>query len=1315
MKIPALVSLLSLVVSLLVAPLAMRRPAEPVVRNDRPGEAIAFRALSLRDESGRVAADGLIRAKRHVSAMRAASAERMQMSGDFTLQMAPIARGGWTWIGPGNVGGRVRAVVVHPTQTSTMFAGSVSGGIWKTTNGGASWAPVDDFMANLAVTSLVFQPGNPQVMYASTGEGFSNADAIRGAGIFKSTDGGTTWAQLPATAVPDFHYVLRLAISPDGRVLLAGTTAGVFRSVDGGATWSLRTGPYAVIDVDFHPADSRRAVAGDRSGQAWYTTDGGRTWSQALLDLPAGSSGSRRVEIAYARSSPEVVYAVVDRDHGLVYRSVDGGVTFGETFRSEYVELLENNQGWYDLALWVNPRDRNDLLVGGVNLYRSRDGGFTFTQVSTTLDLHADQHVIVEHPRFDNSANRALFIGNDGGVYKVADLATLTSAEDGHFVELNNNLGVTQFYGAAGNPITGAIVGGTQDNGTLHFDPDIGSEGWGSMFGGDGGFSASDPHDPSYFYGEYVYLQLHRSDDGGRSASFIFSGLGDAGQRANFIAPFLLDPNRPRRMLAGGQSLWRTEDVKALDPVWRAVKSGSGGNYISAIAIAAGNSDVIWVGHNNGDLYRTLNGTSSTPSWKRMDPSAFPNRFLSRITIDPLNHSIVYVSFGGFEDHNIQRTTDGGLSWRDATGSGATGLPHVPVRDVEIDPTDSNAIWAGTEVGVFTSSDRGSTWDVTHDGPANVSVDELFVLNDHLYAVTHGRGLFRHALNGGTNEPPAPSPLPAPWATADVGAVGTKGAASHDSGVFTVRGAGDDVWGTADAFRFVYQPLAGDGEIVARVSSLEAVASWVKAGVMIRQDRTAGAAHGFMIVSASKGLAFQRRSSSGGTTAHTAGGSGGAPAWVKISRRGNVVTASRSSDGTSWSVVGQDTINLTGAVLVGLAVSSHDAARAASAVFDNVAVKASGEADPALPSGWQSRDIGDVGRTGSASEAGGTFTVKGAGDDIWGTADGFHFAYRTLSGDGTIVARVAAASGAEAWTKVGVMMRAGTGAGAAHAMMIVSKSKGLAFQRRRSGGGVSTHTSGGSGAAPRWVRLTRAGDTVTASVSSDGTAWTAVGSDTIALPASALVGLVAHSHDRSALATATFDQVSVTPGASLPAGWTSDDIGATGASGSASGADGAFRVAGAGADIWGSADAFHFAWTTLAGDGDIVARVLQVQPVHAWTKAGVMIRESTDAGAAHAHMLVSSGKGSAFQRRDRNGGETVHTSGGSGGPPRWVRLSRRGQVITASISSDGAAWTTVGSDTFTMPGAVLAGLAVSSHDSSRAAEARFEQVRITNR
>jgi hypothetical protein len=180
-----------------------------------------------------------------------------------------------------------------------------------------------------------------------------------------------------------------------------------------------------------------------------------------------------------------------------------------------------------------------------------------------------------------------------------------------------------------------------------------------------------------------------------------------------------------------------------------------------------------------------------------------------------------------------------------------------------------------------------------------------------------------------------------------------------------------------------------------------------------------------------------------------------------------------------------------------------------------------------LPSGWRSRDIGAVGIGGSASGNGASFTVRGAGADVWGTSDAFHYAYRSLSGDGTITARVASISGTQSWTKVGVMIRASTSAGAAHAFMLVSTGKGLAFQRRTASGGLSTHTSGGTGTAPRWVRLTRTGSRISAYVSSTGASWTLVGSDTFSLPSGVLVGLAVSSHTTSSLATGIFDSVNV--------------------------------------------------------------------------------------------------------------------------------------------------------------------------------------------
>jgi phosphatidylserine/phosphatidylglycerophosphate/cardiolipin synthase-like enzyme/regulation of enolase protein 1 (concanavalin A-like superfamily) len=383
----------------------------------------------------------------------------------------------------------------------------------------------------------------------------------------------------------------------------------------------------------------------------------------------------------------------------------------------------------------------------------------------------------------------------------------------------------------------------------------------------------------------------------------------------------------------------------------------------------------------------------------------------------------------------------------------------------------------------------------------------------------------------GTAPPPPPSEtLPDGWASQDIGAVGVAGSASESGGTFTMRGAGADIWDTADGFHFAFRQMSGDGEIVARVASVQGTHHWTKAGVMIRESLSAGSRHGMMLVSTGRGLAFQRRVQTGGLSTHTDGGSGTAPVWVRLVRTGNRIDAYRSSNGSSWVLVGTETISMSSTVYVGLALTSHDTSRLATAGFDNVLIGGAVTPPPApqLPGGWGSGDIGAVGQPGSAAESSGSFTVKGAGADIWGTADGFHFAYAALTGDGAIVARVGSVQGSHHWTKAGVMIRESLSAGSRHGMMLVSTARGLAFQRRVQTGGLSTHTDGGAGTAPVWLRIVRTGDRIDAYRSSDGTSWTFVGTDTIVMASTVYVGLAVTSHDTSSLATATFDNVQVT-------------------------------------------------------------------------------------------------------------------------------------------------------------------------------------------
>jgi len=685
---------------------------------------------------------------------------------------APATPGGitpsrWTWLGPGNIGGRTRSIVFHPTRPSTMWLGAVAGGIWKTIDSGRSWAPLADFMGSLNVSTTVLDPNNPDMIFSGTGEGFYNIDAFRGAGIFRSSDGGSTWQQLPGTARAEFYFVNRLVITADHNTLFAATRSGLYRSTNFRGTdvtsITFESVPALqgrdILTIVCSPSETKNCAAGGRGRTAYYSVDGGITWadSAGLPDSNPTDSLVGRVELTYAAADPNLVYASVDRNLGEIYRSTDRGKAF--TLRSTGANYL-SAQGWYGNAIWAGDPTRPGLLVvGGIDLYRSLDGGGTLTKISdwrlSPASAHADQHTITAHPGYNGTSNRTVYFGNDGGIYRNDDILT-ADAQKG-WVALNNNYGVTQFYGGAGNTLSGRIVAGAQDNGTLVYSPppgvNSGPNGWGAMYGGDGGFVAADRNDPNMMYGEYVYLQIHRSIDGGNRSVLINTGLEDAGQRtrALFIAPFILDPANPETMLAGGASLWKSPNVTAATPAWTAIKAplapSSDGRLplISAIEARAANpgataSEVIWLGYTNGQVFRTQNGLAEQPAWQAVTTGAppLPARFVTRIRIDPANRNTVYITFAGYEGGNLWRSDDGGSNWRNISGP----LPEVSAYDIAVHPRDSKLVYLATEVGLFASGDGGDTWWPTNQGPANVAVNELFWMEEKLIAVTHGRGIF---------------------------------------------------------------------------------------------------------------------------------------------------------------------------------------------------------------------------------------------------------------------------------------------------------------------------------------------------------------------------------------------------------------------------------------------------------------------------------------------------------------------------------------------------------------------------------------------
>jgi len=747
---------LSRVVCLLLLAACSAPPPAPPPKPpaDYPNAAALWRLQRYLDERGNIPPRAWQTALNQRAANVAAVAAIPDAGG-----ISPLA---WTQRGPDNVAGRSRSIAIDPTNPQRIWVGAVSGGLWKSDNGGASWTQVDDWWSNLSCGCVGIDPHDANVMYVGTGEGHyslahlarSVSHFVRGAGVMKSIDRGVTWTQLANTAA--WQHTTRIAVSPaNPNILLASRRpGGVARSTDGGLTWTdvtggLVTDPFS-YQVLFDPNDATKAVAHLAPGSVAThhvirSTDGGLTWQLAASGLANVSGESSRIELAYARTSPGMVYASCGASGGKVWRSTDGGANW--TQRTQPGNDLGTS--YYYNGLWVDPTDSNHLVVSAQFIWRSTDGGTTFTQISNgyimTVEPHADAHAFANDPGYNGTTNRRLYVATDGGLHVAPDITA--AAQGVGWQDLDTTMRSTQFYAAAAHLTGGVVIGGTQDNGTLRVVG--GNPNANLVFGGDGGQVQIDPTNPQYTYGEYQFLGVHRSSNGGASAVQITSGLLDVGAGlSNFVSPLRLDPNDGNRLYAGGRSLWRTTSARGA-ATWTSIKPDAG-SLIASIAITPGIADRVFVGHNDGRLYRTNNATAMAPVWTALDDNAaadpLPNRVLTRLVIDPTNTAIVYACFGGFAADNLWRSLDAGTTWQAVPGTGSFALPAVPVYGLAVHPDDGNVLYAATEVGVFASDDFGAHWSASNDGPANVVCEEVAFAHGtgprQLVLATLGRGMW---------------------------------------------------------------------------------------------------------------------------------------------------------------------------------------------------------------------------------------------------------------------------------------------------------------------------------------------------------------------------------------------------------------------------------------------------------------------------------------------------------------------------------------------------------------------------------------------
>lgn len=654
-----------------------------------------------------------------------------------------------TEIGPDNVGGRTRALIQDILNNNRWLAGGISGGIWESTDAGANWHAVDDAAPQFSVMSLAQDPNLPLEIYYCTGEPRGNSAGVVGAGVFKSTDGGQTFAQLPSTNNSTFDEAWKVAIDPTtpGRVFVATHDDGLHVSENGGTTFSpvLITGnPSDVTDVEIFPDGS--VMAGIRSEGVFYSPDGSAgNYSELSGNLP--TTNFLRVELAYCDSVPSTIYVQYEDDGGSdlldIYKSTDGGNNWNAVTNPNITPGVSYLFPWYAFLLSVKPDNPNIVLSGSARMGYSLDGGSTWTQAHNS---HSDYHIGV----WDRTNSERVWIGNDGGIHTYTTLTLNNFA-----TAKNTDYRVTQFYTGAYFPQANDIMGGTQDNGTQC------SRSFSSSFdrinGSDGGYCAVNQQDPNVSFVSTQNGGIRRAINSQSTFPTYTSALnqldgdgnGSVDDGAWFINPFEIN------LLEGNQLYFPT-----LKRIWRTVDGGfnwtpitnnlvNGSDNPFFVALSNELEPTAYVGGEKAMFYRIDDAKNSTPGTETLlngsVPISITNDFISCIAVHPSDPGTLYVTFSTVNANpRIWKVTNGltnSPTWTSVSGD----LPsELSVNWIAFHPDAPDSILlAGTDFGLFVSEDGGAHWVRETSIPAVVVTQVRIRPSDQrAFIFTHGRGVF---------------------------------------------------------------------------------------------------------------------------------------------------------------------------------------------------------------------------------------------------------------------------------------------------------------------------------------------------------------------------------------------------------------------------------------------------------------------------------------------------------------------------------------------------------------------------------------------
>ena len=691
-------------------------------------------------------------------------------------------------IGPAAMSGRIAAIESSAANPNIVYAGTATGGVWKSVNGGLSWQPIFDDQPVASIGAVTLDPSNPDTVWVGSGEGNPRNSVSVGNGIYKSLDGGRTWRHLGLEKTERIHRVIVHPTDPNtvwaaamGQAWGENPERGVFKTVDGGRTWRKvlyvdeRTGCADLVADPSNPNklfaamwDYRRWPWSFRSGGPGsgihVSHDGGESWKKLTEEdgLPKGVLG--RIGLAIAPSDPRVVYALVEARNNALLRSDDGG----RSWKTVNSEGDVSPRPFYYADIRVDPRDPNRLYRLASLLHASSDGGKSFEAIATFREVHPDHHAMWINP----ADPRHILEGNDGGIYE--------SRDRGASWRFVSNLPVPQFYHVRYDmEVPYNVYGGLQDNGSWKGPSDVWENGgirnqhWQEVAFGDGFDTVPDPRDSmrGYAMSQEGYLVRYDLRTGERKdirPAPPAQPDAEDDLRFNWNAAIAIDPFAPDTIYYGSQYVHKSTDrgetwtiisadLTTDNPEWqKAAQSGGltpdvtgAENFTTLVALAPSpiQQGVLWAGSDDGRLHVTRDGGETWTSVEKNFRGVPENTWIPHI--HPSSHD-AGTAFVVFDNHRrsdwtpyVARTTDFGRTWTSLAGDGRENLRGYALAIVQ-DPVDPDLLFLGTEFGLWVSLDGGKGWMRFDHGVPTVSVMDLAIHpREHdLIVATHGRGIY---------------------------------------------------------------------------------------------------------------------------------------------------------------------------------------------------------------------------------------------------------------------------------------------------------------------------------------------------------------------------------------------------------------------------------------------------------------------------------------------------------------------------------------------------------------------------------------------